>query len=608
MFMAHNINQLPEDVVEKIAAGEVIERPASVLKELIENALDARATRISITIEEAGFGLIKIRDNGAGIAAEDLPLAIKRYATSKIRNAADLFSISSMGFRGEALASIAAVSRMKITSAVDQSGLGATLSCNGGTVSATAPASHTQGTSIEIRDLFFNVPARKKFMKSHRSERNALLRLVEQLAAAAPSTHFSLQLEGKKSIDTPVAKSLHVRISQIAGTEFGKHLIRSQYAQPGIDCTIYLTPPEMGSAKPRFQILYVNLRRVDSPAVIAAVREAHGAFTSGELKPAFFCFIDIEPRRIDVNVHPTKKNVKFENERLVYKVAYQAARNGLAQLMGHSGDTARTYATPPESSASIAKRPLAIHETPTEEAAYRTARLVSDDTGARQTGFAFPATPDSGKKQLDSPQDNRVQLAGNVQDEVAGLISCYQIHERYVLAPIKNGILLIDQRAAHERILYEQALENLTKGQSESQQLLFPIVLELTPAEKNVAASAQRYFVSFGYEIRDFGGTSVAISAIPSFMKDSAAADAVRTTINTLLDEGDMNRIAEPAHRFSAAFARGAAIRAGQKLETEEMNALLNNLFSTENPYIGPDGRPTVVRISLDELSRRFLR
>ncbi|MBD3392697.1 MAG: DNA mismatch repair endonuclease MutL [Chitinivibrionales bacterium] len=608
---AHNsrINVLPQTVTEKIAAGEVVERPASVVKELVENALDAGATRIEITVEDAGFGLMRVSDNGTGMPPEDLQKCMLSHATSKITDADDLFCVATLGFRGEALASIGAVSRLGITSSGADDGLGHTIKSDGGALSAISPAPHTRGTTVVCRDLFFNVPARKKFMKSERAERTALLRFIEQLVIPFPSVHFSVTMEGKKALEAPAVDSPRERIAQVAGTEFAKELLSCAGERDGMAATIYLSPPHAASARPRYQYLYVNLRRVDSDPVSFGIREAFSRFITDKLRPAWFCFLETDPRRVDVNVHPTKQRVKFDDERAMFGFAYHVVESCIPKASGMEPRASAGPATGAGADAPLGARTGTAGAGKVMESASSYAPGRSRPNDAVQTSLTFLSLSQDaagGEKELELNLDGRVQL----RDEQWELIPCYQIHGLFVLAPIKNGILLIDQHAAHERVLYEQALEDLKHGRAESQRLLFPIVIELSMVEKTAIVAGREYFNALGFEVQDFGGQSIAVSAIPAagFMRESGIEEAVREMIGYLMEGTDTGLLSEPQKRYAAAFACGAAVKAGQKLKQEEMNSLLNSLFAAESPFVCPHGRPTCVRISLDELRRRFLR
>jgi DNA mismatch repair protein MutL len=607
------IELLPQSIVEKIAAGEIIERPASILKELIENAIDAGAEKIDIEIEDAGFSFIRITDNGRGMSRENLRKSILRHATSKIHSADDLYSLTTMGFRGEALASIAAVSRLTIISVASDSGLACALQCDGGETVTMSPVAQARGTTVVVRDLFFNVPARKKFMKTRKAERMSLMRLIEQLSVPFPLIHFTASIEGRKTIDFSPEQSVPLRISQIAGIQFAKDLVCCSGKREGMEAVVYLSAPDEARARPRFQDLYVNRRRVENDQVMFAIREAFTRFMKTEFKPSFFCLMTIDPFRIDVNVHPAKSKIKFEDERMLFGFIFDTVHRGIATTQ-----VKRDEMFPGTSSFLEQKStPREVLREENCDGGGNGNRSVHEISDSWKNEVPIPTvreeeriflSPFLEKKSLDHHDDNTIQLTSSDKSESWGMIPCYQIHATFVLAQIKNGILLIDQHAAHERVLYEQALNDCKRGNSDSQQLLFPIVIELSPSEKDVVVAGDEFFSAVGFDIRDFGGNAVSVSAIPAFMKDSQVEPAVREIVVYLLSEKSAQYLSESQKRFAAAFACGAAIKAGQKLSQEEMNALLNSLFGTENPYICPHGRPTVVRMSLDEIGRRFLR
>jgi DNA mismatch repair protein MutL len=396
------------------------------------------------------------------------------------------------------------------------------------------------------------------------------------------------------------------------------------------------------SFRPRYQSLYVNLRRVDNDSVTYSIREAFSQFLSSQNRPSFFCFLTVDPASVDVNVHPTKQQVKFEDERALFGFVFSTVKKGIGARQVSASDVFAPVESgvlneaPLENSRdqSAANQPVDAQQelmafarpegnrfnppaAPLDGLSGK-ADLPGNDTGTGPdvppdtTGqtIPFPNAFGAGEKAMDKRNDGGVPLAKEREEMNApwDLISCYQIHDMYILAPIKNGILLLDQHAAHERILYEQALEDSARGRSASQQLLFPVVIELSSLEKTIVTSGLGFFTAFGFEVSDFGGNALSVSAIPFFMKTGDVEETVRSMVRYLLDEKERDAIKETEKRFAAAFACGAAIKAGQKLSQEEMNALVNSLFATKNPYICPHGRPTLVRISLDELSRRFLR
>jgi len=648
------IEVLPPSVVEKIAAGEVVERPASVLKELVENSIDAGATRIDVVVEDAGFAMMRVSDNGCGMSREDIGRSVLPHATSKIRSADDLYSIATMGFRGEALASISAVSRMSLTSSDGEAdGLGYEITVEGGVHGEVVPAPRARGTTITVRDLFYNVPARKKFMKSPRGEQMAIVKILEQLAVPFPGIHFTVSVDGRKTLNLPAAATLRERICSVAGNDFAAGLVECGGDGDGMSVLAYVSTPEKLQAKPRFQSLYVNLRRIDNDSVTFAVRQAFAQYLGHGNKPSFFCFLDVDPERTDVNVHPTKQQMKFDNDRVVFSFIYHTVTEGLRRsevaredlAAGDFGGGGDIILDIHDSGSNISngygKNGLLGYDNGNNiPVKYGNNGLNEYDNGnniPNRYGSNMPNIYDiidigviggavasesqqSAMSQQASPElslysqqaSDVLTVIGEASEAGAPihqeLIQCYQIHGMFILAQIKNGILLIDQHAAHERVIYEQALADMEAGRPVSQQLLFPIVFEMSVTEKSVIESGREYFNNLGFEISDFGGNSVSVSALPTFLKDSKAEESIREMARYLLEGRDPEEFKEPQKRFAAAFACGAAIKFGQKLSQEEMNALINALFSANNPYTCPHGRPTLVRISVDELRRRFLR
>lgn len=661
------IKVLSPQVIEKIAAGEVVEKPASVVKELIENSIDAGATHIDVTIEDAGFSLIKIADNGTGMSCEDLKKCVIAHATSKISSAEDLFSVGTMGFRGEAMASVAAISRLSVSSCCSNDGLGFSIKSEGGEVSAVKPMQHVRGTVVTCRDLFYNVPARKKFMKSRKAERMAITRLLEQLVLAFPSIHFTSTIEGKRSLDVPVVNDHHKRIAQVAGANFAEKLVVCHGETDAFSAYIYISDPQDARARPRFQNLYVNLRRIDNDSVSYGVREAFSRFITSSLRPSWFCFLDIEPEKIDVNVHPTKQKIKFDDEKELFSFVYRMVHSGLSDhirdqikldqksIITHpidgrdenpnsetsvnmyrsssdratntsentssgSGQTNYTAQGEGQNSYSSNGTQPVYNSFPSMKIEQPVSEADDDDDDSEQMSLSFMSVMNNNTSFIEDKIEqfgrtggvNHVSetVSSELSEEQWNLIPCYQIHKRYILAPIKNGIVIIDQHAAHERILYEDALDDLSSGKGESQRLLFPIVFDMTDAEKGIVLDNREYFGKLGFDIQDFGGKSIAVSSMPAagLFKSSDVEESVREIVNFFVSEKDKDILSEAEKHFAASFACGSAIRFGKPLQQEEMNMLLNRLFAARNPLICPHGRPTLIRMSLSELAHKFLR
>ena len=600
------INVLSQDVVEKIAAGEVIERPSSVLKELIENSIDAEADKINIIIENSGFSLIKVCDNGIGMNLDNLKKCFLRHATSKIKYVNDLYSITTFGFRGEALASIGAISRTTIISSCSDDGQGYSIDCEGGTISLPKPEAHLRGTTVICKDLFYNVPARKKFQKTPKAERVALIKLLEQLFIPFPSVHFIAVFEGKEIFNLSPTDSLLNRICQITGNEFAKSLKMACGNIKGIDATIYYATQEDETSKPRYQNLYVNLRRVDNDSVLFAIRQAFLQLIGKNVKPSFFCFLSVDPSIIDVNVHPAKQKVKFENEKEIFSLIYKIVSNSIRNSVTLNNND--VFNKEQGSFESVSFKDFYKNEKDSESFIKTVLEEPSNKNDYEQTIIEFPKKSLVHNLTLETQSKDDVKFNNREESMAWDHIPCYQIHEMYILAPIKNGILLIDQHAAHEKILYEQALLGIETNSIASQQLLFPVVFTVNETEMTILETSKEYFKKFGFEIEDFGGKEVAVSAAPSFIPAGEIERSVREMIAYLLDEKSVYQFPDVHKRFAAAFACGSAIKSGQKLSQEEMVALLNRLFLLENPYTCPHGRPTIVRLSLEEISRRFLR
>jgi len=634
------IKLLAKNVVEQIAAGEVIDRPSSIVKELLENSIDSGADKITGIFDNGGISRIKITDNGCGIEKDQLTLAITPHATSKITAAEDLYSVSTMGFRGEALASIASASKFSLSSSTTEDGAGYKISVNGGasavstgSTTATAeiePIAHVKGTTVECLDLFFNLPARKKFLKSEKSERLSILTTVEQVFIAFPTIHFTCIADGKKIYDIPAAKDHRVRISQLAGTEFAQDLIYCRNETAEMSAEIYICSPSQAKPKPKYQNLYVNLRKIDNNSVSMAIRESFSRFVSAYgNKPSWFCFLDIEPSKIDVNVHPTKQMIKFDDERALFSFIF---RTVLTELETCQNAAVGAYCIRPEKNIDdgnpgVCNTPLRS-TMPTVSTGSATTNYsytqnipqrfaVEEKNGKYElfTNTKFSETPEKPTQMsisfLDkiSAEEKETPLLGmGIDKNALDSVSCFQVHSRYIAVSVSDGLLFIDQHAAHERILYEKILDAMDVG-IESQSLLFPITMELKPYEKEALLSVNEFFSKAGFDIKDFGQNTVAVYSMPSdFKYESQLKDAIEDMIEQFLKENNSAILSSVHRHFAASYACGAAIKFGKSLTTEEMNALLTALFSTKNPHICPHGRPTFSKLGLAEIGKRFLR
>lgn len=564
------IIKLPREVVDKIAAGEVVERPASVVKELVENSLDAGAGFIEVEIRGGGLEMIRVSDDGRGMEPEDLRLSVHPHATSKIGRYEDILEAVSYGFRGEALPSIASVSRLTITSRAAGRVEGRTLKCGAGQECRDTETSAAPGTTVEVEGLFANVPARRKFLRSALTESRRCLDEVFHQALANPGVGFRLVNETRVPLELLPAEPLE-RWRQALGDELFQTMLPVE-ARPGdlalsglASLTSRLWP------RRREQHVFVNGRRVHHRIVQSAVYRAYGPSLEGR-HPAFLLFLTMPARWVDVNVHPAKREVRFRDDELVFRFV----RSSLEGSFFGKGESPRGMVTgfhPAESAQGSG--PVSWQELTVSEQ-----RSIFDL--AASGGSAVPPPVDEGRP--------------------ATLVQYWQVHNRYILASIKTGIIMVDQHAAHERILYEELLGRT--GGPRSQQMMFPATVELTASEAVVFAEYLEVFSSLGFDLKQFGGRTVVIEGLPATTAEADAEAVIRKMLGDL--GASYQPGPDPRERVARSFACHAAIKAGQPLGQEEMNRLIDRLFATSTPYLDPHGRPAVIKFTLDDLGRRF--
>jgi DNA mismatch repair protein MutL len=571
------IRILSEHVVNQIAAGEVVERAASVLKELVENALDADAQRIQILIKNAGRDLIHVVDDGCGMSRDDLQLAFERHATSKLSKPEDLHSIRTLGFRGEALPSIASVSFVEIRSADDGSSSGTLLRLEAGTVIHDAPAPMPRGTAIAVHSLFYNTPARARFLKSSATELSHLVRVFKQYALAHPEVSWTFTHDEAVEYSLP-GSSLIARIEDIFGAGINEKLLTLDYEQAGIRVRGVFGKRELNKKSRGDQFLFLNGRPIQSAflhtAVKAALREQ---LDEGEW-PFYVLFLETDPSQFDVNVHPSKLEVKFADERLVHAVLYRTVRAALPTEI--SADT--------PFQAAAAQRSAATTET--EADLFLRQNLNTIFPSPANAPVDIPSTP----------------TAARIEHDPLFRPAIFQVHNKYLISQIRSGIAIIDQHAAHERILYERALKSFRERMFNAQQLLFPLLLELEPEEDAVFQEIRQDLEPLGFQVRDFGPRTYSVEAVPAGLKRASESGMIRSMLDEYKEFRQANFNARDA--VAASFACKAAIRTGDELTPDERTALVDELFATEFPLTCPHGRPTVIHLRLTELDRRFKR
>ncbi|HUF89104.1 MAG TPA: DNA mismatch repair endonuclease MutL [Gemmatimonadota bacterium] len=585
---------LPDGVVNQIAAGEVVERPASVLKELIDNALDAGATRVEITIEAAGQERISVADDGGGMDREDALAALERHATSKIDNAEDLERIVSLGFRGEALPSIAAVSRLTLESATP-GGEGTRVRVAGGRVEAVERVARASGTTVDVRQLFYNTPARRRFLKTHATEQAHLVqRLVEHALArvdvAWRATHGSRQI-----LSLAPARDLRERIAGLFDPAYVETLLPVERLEQGGVAARGLTQrPVAAGASRRRQHVFVNGRPVDAPDLFRAALRGYRSTLPGGARPDLYLLIELDPTAVDVNVHPAKREVRFRDPAAVAAVVEEAVRGALG-----AGPAVAGY-VPRDSAAS-------------GRAGGRSSRAARVSEPRPADRGPAPGSPPAGPDQLAlfvsrrvNPPDPTTREETAEADRAELEAGLWQLHDRFILAQTGSGLAIIDQHSAHERVLYEEVVEDLRSGARAAQRLLFPLVLHLTPLQRSTWETYGGMIARLGFEIEPFGGDAVAVSAVPAFRHAFDPEGALAGLLDDLAEPGRGSADMNQHERIARLFACKAAIKAGAPLAREEMAELIDRLFATRLPYDDVHGRPAVLQIGLDDLDRHF--
>ncbi len=600
------IRQLSAELVNQIAAGEVIERPASVVKELVENSLDAGARRIEIDIEQGGARLIRVRDDGAGIAAEDLVLAISAHATSKIFSFDDLERVGTLGFRGEALPSIASVSRFALTSRSAASDTAWRIEVDGGKPRSPAPAQHPQGSCVEVRDLFYNLPARRKFLRAERTEFAHVDELVKSMALARTGTEFRLCHNGKpvrilRPIDSDAHADHALRVADVLGNDFPASSLRVEHAAAGLRLSGWVGLPTASRAQADRQYFHVNGRLVRDRLVAHAVRQAYADVLFHGRHAVFVLFLELDPALVDVNVHPAKQEVRFREGRLVHDFLYRTLGDALSGAR-----------------AGAANHPAAVGAAITAESfSASAARFASALAVRSQGGLGFAVREPLGDYAALLGREPAIASAGgpaapaNDRDgrEIPPLgFALAQLHGVYVLAENAHGLILVDMHAAHERITYEK-LKIARQGEGiRSQLLLVPLTIALSEREAEVAEEHAGRFAELGFEIVRGGPQSVLVRRIPAALDGADIARLVRDVIGDLIALGQSRRIEESTNALLATMACHGSVRANRRLSLPEMNALLRDMEATERSGQCNHGRPTWVQLALPDLDHLFLR
>jgi len=589
-----NIQQLPELVANKIAAGEVIERPASIVKELVENAIDAGSTRIELQLEGGGIKLVRVTDNGCGMDADDVRMCFRPHATSKLRTSQDLFFITTLGFRGEALPSIASVAQVRVVSRQHGSPEGASIEVSGGTFEEPRPASAPEGTTIEVRNLFFNTPARQKFLRTPKTELGHVMDMITRIALPHEHIHFIVTNDGKTLVNAPASEDRRDRLAAFFGAELAKDLLAVDGGDGPIRVEGFCAPPARSRASTANQFLFLNRRYVRDRALTRAIREAYEGLLMPRRFPILFLFLQVDPREVDVNVHPTKIEVRFRQARRVYVSVLGALRAALA---------AADLAHPLE--------PAGPMPTSWEDVRRTVPRSYSPGSGGGAPpapGLPFAPPPDH----LEDARTMPRPVPSGPPSELFGTPAAqpfFQVHDSYIIEEIPEGFRVTDQHALHERILYEELQRRSAEAGIESQRLLMPEVVELTAGEAALAAEVADQLGALGIEVEEFGENTLAVQAVPRLLGDVDVPELIHDLLTELAENESATTLERKRHQLLSTIACKAAIKAGQRLRPSEIQALLSRR-DTVGPATEtcPHGRPTSLVFDLDTMERRFKR
>ncbi len=623
------IRVLPDPLVNKIAAGEVVERPASVVKELLENAVDAGASQITVAIEGGGRSLIRVSDNGSGMSAADAPLAFARHATSKIRTVEDLFYIRTMGFRGEALASIAGVSHTTLVTRRQQDQQALRIVAHESIIEPPVPCAAAAGTTIEVRDLFYCVPARRKFLRADSTELGHIHEIVSRTALAFPGIGLNLSHNGRTVVDLPVTSDHRLRVAQVLGRELYDQLIPVDSDQYGVGVTGFIGTPEVARTTARFQHIFINGRFIRDRSVLHAVKEAYRGLIEPAAQPLAVLFLQMDPAAFDVNVHPQKIEVRFRDANAPYRSVLAAVRGELLKrdltpaVRIPGGGVAGGTATPAGNAAQntrqvmaeFFRQPTAIEHKMAWPAGPRSdgsvALPIAQPPAQTAPSAAVPPTPGREPPAENVPAHDHPEPAVrnlHEQGSTPGLGRFVQVHQSYLVIEEPQGVLIVDQHALHERIIYEDMLSRLRLGPLQSQRLLLPVVIAVNPRQLGAFEIARPVLTKLGIEADGFDSASVAVQSLPVMLARLNPTEFLRELLDKITEFNGRISDEDLLHEVLDMASCKAAIKAGDPLTPEEIRTLLSRRSEVERSSNCPHGRPTTIRLTLRDLEKQFKR
>ncbi|MBX7093858.1 MAG: DNA mismatch repair endonuclease MutL [Flavobacteriales bacterium] len=608
--MSNIIQLLPDSIANQIAAGEVVQRPASAVKELLENSIDAGATKIRMLIKDAGRTLIQVMDNGTGMSAEDARLCFERHATSKIKEASDLFAIRTKGFRGEALASIAAVAQVELKTKRKNDALGTKIIIEGSEIKSIEEDQCQDGTTFLVKNLFFNIPARRNFLKSDNVEFKHVLDEFERVALVHPEVHFELNHNGNEIFNLP-AGNIRQRIVAIFGKSYNERLVPIEEHTDIVHIKGYLLKPEFSKKTRGEQFFFVNDRFIKSPYLHHSIHKAYEGIILKENFPSYFVYLDVPPASIDVNIHPTKTEIKFEDEKSIYAILHSAARRAIglyniSPAIDFNTETAIDLPLPEKD------RPI-VQPVIKVDPNYNPFEQEKKNSGASKTSSSSsaylnkPASSEQWEevyKIMNTNQPVQPKIFEQEEEEERERITI-QLHRKYILCPVKSGFWLIDQNRAHDRILFERFIVSLAQHTGMTQQQLFPSMMDLSPADLSLIRELNEDLKHLGFDISEMGGNSIAINGTPAEAGDANPVGLIEKMLEELKHHSSEIR-KNKYESLARSLSSSIAIKAGKKLTNEEMNRLVDELFACETPFISPSGKPVIITYTMDEIEKKF--
>ena len=584
------IKQLSENLKNKISAGEVVERPSSVVKELVENSIDSGADEIKVIVEKGGKQLIQVSDNGSGISSKELPIAFERFSTSKINSFEDLYKIDSLGFRGEALASIASVSEVKIISKIEDDD-GAEMIIKNGVLGKVEPAAALKGTNITIQNLFYNTPARRKFLKSPRVEFRKIVEMIRRYALSNPSVSFNL-VSDKRDILNLNNESLEDRIVHVMDPAYRDQLLKLNFLKGDYAIDGFLGNLNLVRTRPGEQYIFLNGRFIKNRLLNSAVYNAYKSILNRGEYPFFALNIFLPHKEVDINVHPMKTEVRFKDEWRIYHVIKSSVEEALSPILNTIPDFEKpTLETQFDFPTTFIPKEGEVN--PSQE--------IFDLNSSSNLDIKFKPAIDRAKSYASQLASRPEPNSGKVDLE-----NIWQVHSKYIVSPISSGLVIIDQHVAHERVLFEEAMAAFDNNPMSAQTLLFPEVIDFSPDEFSSLLDVLPYLEKMGFRMKEFGNNSIMIEAIPSEISWGNEKNIIKEMLDNFL--GSQKEHSSFQEALAASFSCKAAVKAGDILNVEEMRELVNRLFGTKHPYYCPHGRPIIIQLSMDELDRRFER